>query len=101
MNNLPDELFIHIFSFLDSRYERFVSRGKCICYTLASSVSNKKHNQRKCKIKTRAVFCHIHRNLPLPKLLSCIAVLPPVPKSELESGSTSERPRFLGGLVGI
>lgn len=57
---IPSELIIYILSFLEKKYINFKSK-KCIYRTLQN---------RCCKIKTNAIFCHIHRDYDLANKLS-------------------------------
>jgi len=57
---IPSELIVYILSFLEKKYINYKSK-KCICRTL---------NNRCCKINTKFIFCHFHRDLNLFQKLS-------------------------------
>lgn len=55
--NIPIEMFIYILSFIDTKYDSFVNRKKCLCYTASSSFL------KKCHTRTKYFVCSIHRDL--------------------------------------
>ena len=58
---LPDELIINILSFLQHKFINYKFNKKCICRT---------QSNRMCKVKTRHLFCHFHRDMSLAYKLS-------------------------------
>ena len=66
MIQLPNELYIYIISYLDERYEYYKLNRRCICYTPSSNYG------KKCKKRTKNIFCYAHEFMPIEKILCAI-----------------------------
>ena len=70
MNNIPNELILHISSYLDPKYDNIKkNRNRCICYTKTSNYT------RICKRKSKYNgFCIVHNSVDFVDKLCSLAV---------------------------